>query len=325
VKVLVIRLSSLGDVILSSAVLTPLHKKGFDIDFLTFKPFDQLFKEDYRIKKVISVNKKDITGVKKILQFTKKMENYDYIIDLHSNFRSTLISKFTRGKVFRYRKKSIQRRLYTKPFFRKFLGEPFNVVESYVETLKPLGVEKHNPKPELILLEKEKEKVKTFLPEKFIAIGAGARYKNKSYPFFDRVSYILDKKGFKVVLVGDKSDKDVDKTIYPKTVSDLRGKLSLRESLAVLSQAQLTISNDSAVAHMSRAVKTPVLMIYGATHPFFGFYPFPEEGEYILKGLKCQPCHIHGKKECKLKTVECLNINPELVVDKALNLLKKSL
>nr|WP_207145110.1 glycosyltransferase family 9 protein [Persephonella atlantica] len=322
---MVIRLSSLGDVILSSAVLNPLYTQGFEIDFLTLKPFHQLFESDYRINSVIYADKKELTGASSIKKFASQLKDYDYIIDLHSTFRSVLLTKFLKGKVLRYRKKSILRRLYTKRFFRKFLKKPFNVLEGYIDVIVPLGIEKKIYRPEIILTEKEIDSAKKKLPENFIVIGAGARYRNKSYPFFDKVSQILLKEGFTVVLVGSREDKRIDKGRYSEGVIDLRGKLTIRESLSVVSNALLTVSNDSAVAHMSRAVKTPVLMIYGATHPFFGFYPFPEEGEYILKGLKCQPCHIHGKKECKLKTVECLNIGPEVIANRALNLLKKSL
>ncbi len=317
-KILVIRLSSLGDVILSSVVLDPLYKNGFEIDFLTFKPFDQLFKYDYRIKNVIAVEKKDLKSLRDIYKFAKNLKRYDYILDLHSNLRSTLISFFSGIKTIKYNKEGLKRRL-------GILNPEFNVVKAYLEPLKKLGIkdlEKYRPK--LILKDEEIEAVKPLLPEKFISLGTGARYIPKIYPHYNKVAELLLKKGFNVVLVGSKEDKEKDKNIYHERVVDLRGKLSLRESLAVISQGILTISNDSAIAHMSRAVRVPVLVIYGATHPYFGFAPLPDEGDYLFKGLECQPCDVHGKKECKRGDLACLQtITPEEVVEKALNLIDK--
>ncbi len=318
-KILIIRLSSLGDVILSSVVLDPLYENGFEIDFLTFKPFDQLFKYDYRIKNLIAVEKKDLKSIKDIYKFAKSLKNYDYILDLHSNLRSTLISIFSGIKTIKYKKEGLKRRLGV-------LNPEFNVIKAYLEPLKKLGItnlEKYRPR--LILKEDEIQKVKPLLPENFISLGTGARYVPKIYPFYNKVAELLIEKGFNVVLVGSKEDKEKDKNVYPKQVIDLRGKLSLRESIAVISQGILTISNDSAIAHMSRAVGVPVLVIYGATHPYFGFAPLQDEGSYIFKGLECQPCDVHGKKECKRKDLACLTtVSPEEVVQEALKLIENS-
>ena len=317
-RVLVIRLSSLGDVILSSVVLDPLFENGYEVDFLTFKPFDQLFKYDYRIKNLIALEKKDLKSIKDIYKFSKSLKGYDYIIDLHANLRSTLISLFSGIKTIKYNKEGLKRRL-------GILNPEFNVVKAYLEPLKKLGIENLDKyRPRLILKEEEIEAVKPLIPEKFISLGTGARYVPKIYPYYDKVAELLLEKGFNVVLVGSKEDKEKDKKSYPEKVIDLRGKLSLRESLAVISQGILTISNDSAIAHMSRAVKVPVLVIYGATHPYFGFAPLIDEGDFIFKGLKCQPCDVHGKKECKRKDLACLTtVSPEEVVEKAMDLIER--
>ncbi len=317
-KILVIRFSSLGDVILASVVLEPLYKAGFKVDFLTFKPFDQLYKYDHRLNKVIALQKNQLKSIKQIYRFARnlKKENYDYILDIHANLRSFLISKFSGIKTIRYKKEGLKRRL-------GILNPDFNVIKAYLEPLKKLGIKDvQNYRPRLILKEEEIKAVKPLVPEKFIVIGTGARYINKIYPYYSKVAHILLEKGFNVVLVGSKEDKKLDSSEYPSNIVDLRGKLSLRESLAVISLAELTISNDSAIAHMSRAVRVPVLIIYGATHPYFGFAPLKDEGSFIFKGLECQPCDLHGKGECKRGDRACLTfISPEEIVNEALKLL----
>ena len=323
-KVLVIRFSSLGDVILASSIIQPLYKRGFSIDFLTFNPFDQLFLKDYRLNKIISLEKKQLKSLKDIKIFSNKLNEYDYILDLHNNFRTRLLSLFSKKTFIRYNKNSIKRRLLTTALGKRLLHlEDFNVLKAYQDTLKNIGInETKIHKPKIILTDKEIENAKNKLPENIIALGAGARYKNKMYPFYPKVAKLLLKEGFNVILVGSKDDRKIDKGMYPKKVIDFRGKLSLRESIAVLKNAVLTISNDSAVAHMSRAVSTPVLMIYGATHPYFGFAPLKEEGDYIFANLDCQPCDLHGKKECKYEKPECLySISPEIVVKKSLEII----
>jgi len=325
-KVLIIRFSSLGDVVLSSVVLDPLYSKNYKIDFLVFEEFASIFKDDYRIENLISVNKKELKDFKSIKRFAEKLKGkYDYVIDLHSNLRSFLISSLIGGRRIKYKKNSLKRRLYIYPFFRKFLKDDFNVVNAYLSTLENFYIDNlYLYRPKLVLRESEIEAIRDKLPKNFVVIGSGARYKKKFYPHYDKVADILLEKGFNVILVGSKSDREMDRGNYPKDVIDLRGELSLRESIAVISQGIGTISNDSAIAHISRAVRVPVLMVYGATHPYFGFYPLEDEGDYIQKDLPCRPCDLHGKGECKLGNFECLNISPNLIVDRFLNTIKKT-
>lgn len=218
---------------------------------------------------------------------------------------------FTQGKVIRYKKQGIKRRL-------KILDPNFNVVKAYLETLEYFGI-KGDYRPKIILDKEDYEDVNQIIKEKCVVIGAGARYLTKMYPYYNKVAELLLKEGFNVVLVGSKEDKEKDKSVYPENVIDLRGKLTLRHSLTVISKSKVVISNDSAVAHMARAVGVKVLMVYGGTHPYFGFTPFKDEGDYIFKGLKCQPCDLHGKDKCKFGDFRCLTlISPEEIVEKAL-------
>ena len=325
-KVLIIRFSSLGDVILASSLLDPLYNLDIKVDFLTFKPFGEIFKEDYRLNKLIEVDKKELKTLSQIKSFANnlKKENYDYILDIHSNLRTFSISLFSRIKTIRYKKNSIKRRLFLyKPFRRFLINQNFNVLFAYLETLKLFGEKNYKKYRPRLILHSDDFKGVNNLPKNFVVIGSGARYKNKIYPYFNKVSQILLENGFNVVLVGSKDDKNLDRNVYPKEVIDLRGELSLRQSMAVISKAVGSISNDSAVAHLSRAVQTPVLMIYGATHPYFGFAPLEDEGDFIIKNLSCQPCDLHGRKECKFKSLYCLNIEPSLVVNKFLKILTK--
>lgn len=288
---------------------------------MTFKPLDELFKYDYRINKVLSIQKQKLKTFKDLIIFSNSLEKYDYVIDLHNNLRSFIIRNFLKikyfSKIIKYNKEGLKRRL-------GILNQNFNVLNAYLKTLEDLGIEelKHY-RPKIILSEEEVQKVKKFLPDNFIAIGTGARYLSKIYPYYDKVAKLLLNYGYSVVLVGSKEDRDLDKNVYDSKIIDLRGKLTLRESLSVISLGKLTISNDSSVAHMSRAVGVKVLMIYGSTHPYFGFAPLKDEGSYIFKNLPCQPCSLHGKNSCKYNTFECLtSITPEEIFQKVKEMLR---
>ena len=323
-KVLIIRFSSLGDVVLASSLIDPLYNLGVEVDFLTFKPFGDIFRYDYRLNRIIEVEKKSLKSFLQLKYFSSilKREKYDYIIDIHSNLRTFIITYLSKIKTIRYNKNSLKRRLFLYKSFRKLLANKnFNVLYAYLETLRHFGIENYKDYRPRVILNQEDFNNLDKLPEKFVVLGTGARYRNKIYPYFNKIADILIKNNFNVVLIGSKDDKEKDKNVYKETFIDLRGKLSLRQSMAVISRAIGTISNDSAVAHFSRAVRTPVLMIYGATHPYFGFAPLEDEGDYIIKNIDCQPCDLHGKSKCKRKSLECLDIEPEIIVDKFLNLL----
>ena len=82
------------------------------------------------------------------------------------------------------------------------------------------------------------------------------------------------------------------------------------------------VSNDSAALHMGRAVKVPVLAIFGPTHPAFGFAPYEDEGVAVTRNLPCSPCSVHGKTRCKRR--ECFDIPPEEIAVKFLSLVESA-
>jgi len=326
-KVLIIRFSSLGDVVLTSAILDPLHKKdGYKIDLLTYKPYGELFKEDPRINNIIQIRREDFRkNFQKLLEILKS-SNYYAILDLHANLKSFLLRNLVPARVkVTYRKRSLYRRLCV---FLNHLGwaknlkkKNFNVLEAYAKTLEVLGIKEHQPRPKVLLNKNRTEEVlKSFGLQrgKYIVLGIGARYRKKEYPYFQQLAeYLLrigKKEKFEVVLVGDK--RDYEKSKMWKGVVNLCGKLNLNESLHILKGAKLFIGNDSGATHMARAVGTRVVVIYGGTHPCLGFAPYSDEGVIISKDLPCSPCDIHGKGKCK-KNYTCLNIEPETIAVKA--------
>ncbi|MFN3599400.1 MAG: glycosyltransferase family 9 protein [Aquificaceae bacterium] len=305
-RALIVRLSSLGDVVLTSCLIDPLIEKGYKPYLLTFKPFGEVFLEDPRIK-VIQVEKD------KLFKNLEILRGFDLYLDMHKNLRTFLLRLKLKGNWKSYRKQSIRRRL---AIYFKSLRKEYSVVSAYLESI---GYEKGTPK---IIVSEERLRVwRERLGENYLCIGPGARYEKKRYPYFEKVAKSFEREGYKVVFVGDEKD---GKLCEGWGGINLCGKISLLDVSAVIKNSKLFLGNDSGLLHMARSVGTKALQIYGATHPTLGFALSEKEGIYILKGLYCQPCDLHGRGTCRLKSsypFPCLQIDPDFVFEKAKSLL----
>lgn len=306
-RALFIRLSSLGDVVLSSCVIEPLRELGYRPYLLTFFPYGELFLEDDRLE-VFQVRREELFE----RQTLKKLKGFDLYLDLHKNLRTFMLRLRLGGNWKSYDKQSIRRRL---ALYFVTLRRPYDVVSAY---LKTIGYKEGRPK--INLREERVESWKRELGKDYVCIAPGARYEKKRYPYFGRVAELFHKEGYRVVYVGDREDRELCKDW--KGIN-LCGEIPLIDVLGVIGGAKLFLGNDSGLLHMARAVGTRALQVYGCTHPTLGFALREEEGLYLLKGLYCQPCDLHGKGSCRLGDYPypCLRIEPEFLFEKALSLL----
>lgn len=306
-KALVIRLSSLGDVALASCVIDPLLQMGYRPYLLTFEPYGELFADDPRLS-VLQVKKEELFR-KHTLQ---RLKGFDLYLDLQKNLKSLLLRLALGGRWKSYRKESLRRRLAV--YFKSF-RKSYSVVEAYGR-----AVGSPQAKPKIILSEERLSLWRKKLGDDYLCIAPGARYEKKRYPYFDKVTQILLSMGHRVVLVGDAKDRELSSGWGGV---NLCGELSLTDGAAVIKNAKVFIGNDSGLLHVARAVNTPTVQIYGGTHPTLGFAVGEEEGKYLIRGLYCQPCDVHGKGDCRLGDYPypCLQIDPHQVVKTALSLL----
>jgi len=311
-KALIVRLSSLGDVVLTSVLIDPLLKSGYKPYLLTFKPYDTLFEDDWRIT-VIGTSKEEIlsgTFIDKLREF-----NFDLFIDVHRNLRTLLLRRRLRGNWLIYEKDSIRRRLAVRfPRFRR----AYYVTESYLKALGDVA-NGAKPIPKILVSEDRIEKLSEILPEgDFVVFAPGAKYRKKRYPYFRELAKMVREHGFEVVWVGDR----VEAELAGEGIN-LCGELDLPDVLGVIKLARVFVGNDSGLLHCARAVGTPAVQIFGGTHPTLGFSLYPSEGKVIIKGLECQPCDIHGKGECRFGDYRCLEIDPYLVLAETLRLVSE--
>jgi len=310
-KALIVRLSSLGDVVLSSVLVEPLLKEGYKPFILTFKPYNSLFEDDWRVT-AIGTTKGELFSMEFIEEL--RGHNFELIVDIHRNLRTFKLRRMLKGRWLSYRKDSLRRRLAVR--FRRF-RRPYSVTESYLEALGDMG-KNASPFPRILVSQERVERLREILPSgDFIALGAGARYRKKKYPYFRELAELLVENSFEVVWLGDEKDAREFRDVRG---INLCGKLGLADVLGVISLATVFIGNDSGLLHCARAVGTPAIQIYGGTHPTFGFSLYPEEGKSILKGLECQPCDVHGKGDCRWGDYRCLDIEPSFILSETLRL-----
>jgi heptosyltransferase-2 len=173
---------------------------------------------------------------------------------------------------------------------------------------------------------------KQFSMKRLVAIAPGTLWNTKRWPVgrFAQLTGILAAKGFGILLIGGKEDAGLCEELRLSSGSDvvmnLAGKLTLLQSAEAIRRSVVLVCNDSAPMHLAVAVRTPVVALFGATVPAFGFSPYGER-DIVLEtlGLPCRPCSIHGGKVCPIGTFECmLNIRPESVAKAVDQMLAKN-
>lgn len=297
-KILALRLSALGDVILSTPVLEYLSGKG-DVDFLTYEEYADIFREDPRINRVWRVKRK---GLMKLVDILKE-QDYDLLVDLQVKPITFIFSRILGIKTLRVDKKTISRRLHV------WFGMDFKGGVVWYRYLRDVagyfGEEPPNIYPKIyppdVFLPFD-------IPDKFVAIFPEASAKLKRWDFdrFLKVAEVLKGNGLDVVWMGRESFPGVNFGL------DLRGKTDILQTIKVIGMAGLVLSNDSAPVHIARALNIPVVEIMGPTTGSLGFV---YEGiKVVEKELNCRPCSTNGGGRCWRGDRECLNISESDVI-----------
>ncbi|MDR0676623.1 MAG: glycosyltransferase family 9 protein [Elusimicrobiota bacterium] len=327
-KILIIRFSSLGDVILSTIFIEALfekykldkNEKNLEIFVLTKTPYDAVFANNPNIKKVFTTESKEIFKTIKIIKkFQKEFGKIDLIFDLSFNLKSILISLFLNTKTIRISKNIIKRRILILVHSKKIknllkINNNFiSIKQKYSQTFLPYKI---NSK--LYLSDKELSfakfsKIANYNEQNFyIGINTSANWDTKKWiieNYIELIQKLLKNKNKnKIVLLGGQKEILFNKKIVEKidfkdeNFIDLTGKTTIRELFAVVSLLNLVFTTDSAILHISQSFNKPTLAIFGPTVSEFGFW---DKGEndflFEIQNLACRPCSLHGTKTCPAK------------------------
>lgn len=316
-KILVIRFSSIGDIVLTSPIVRCLKNQIMDCElhFLTKKAFVSIVVNNPNVDKVHSIEK-DVNEI--IPQLYK--EDFDFVVDLHNNIRTYLVKKKLKKPSASFNKLNIQKWILVN-FKRNFLPD-IHIVDRYFKTLESLGVENDNQGLDFFIDENDKIK-KSQLPEYhrdgFIGIVIGGKHSTKILPD-EKIISICKKINKPIILLGGPDDFEKGEIIqknFGDKVYNSCGKYSINQSASLISLAEKVITNDTGLMHIAAAYKKKIVSVWGNTVPAFGMYPYlPEavkENSLIVevKNLNCRPCSKIGFKECPKKHFKCMNLIDE--------------
>jgi heptosyltransferase-2 len=313
-KILVIRLSSLGDVVLITPALRALHQSfpRARIQVATRSEYVPLLRPSPWVDAAQALDRK---GEKNFVTYLKgiRREGYDLVVDLHATLRSRMIAQASgAGKVLRYRKAVLGRRALV-AFKAKKAFQAKHVVDRYLECLVPLGIEKPPRLPEVVLEGKEKTFGREFLGEggPFIALVAGAKHATKRWlkdRFVDVGKRLFQEGQIGIVVPGSDEEKALVKEVVGGIGEGAKAAcgLGLRQMASVLASCKAVLSNDSGPMHLATAVGTPVVALFGPTVEAFGFFPVGERNLVLQRDLPCRPCSLHGTEECPEGHFKCM-------------------
>lgn len=303
-KILVIRFSSLGDIVLSTPVPRVL-KKTFplsQVDMIVRSDFIDLIKNNPYITKKIGFDKG--SGIKGLWKLYRKIktENYDLIVDIHRSLRSRILCLLLCNvkKVY-FNKKYIKRFLLINLKIN-FMKGTSNILE-YIKPLNVFGIEYDFLGTEIFIDDATNKKIDKLVDnlknKKLIGIVPGAKWPGKRWNKFNELAKSLSE-NYNIVLIGGKSD--LNHGIKEKeNIKSFIGKLSILESAALLSRCDLAITGDTGMMHVSEAVGTDVITIMGSTSSDLGFAPYREKSRVIELDMWCRPCSKNGKGFCLRK------------------------
>lgn len=306
-KVLIIRFSSIGDIVLTTPVIRCLKKQlpNVEVHYLTKPQYIQILQNNPYIDKIWGLEKSLWNSLKKI-----KSQNFDLIVDLHNNLRTFVFKTFC----------NTQTTSFDKLNFHKFLIVNFkinilpkkHIVDRYLNTLISIGIVNDNEGLDYFFTDER------FLPDEiskidFCCIAIGGQHNTKKLPY-DKIDEIISNLDCKVVLIGGKEDEIVAKHIeenFEEKIINYVGKLTISQSAFVIKHSKILITHDTGMMHIASALKKPIIAIWGNTMPEFGMYPYYGNNIIFYKnfevlGLKCRPCSKIGFGLCPKKHFNCM-------------------
>ena len=319
VKFLIIRFSSIGDIVLTTPVIRCLKQQvnGAEIHYLIKKRYSKILKRNPYVDKIHEFEgdlSKTISALKK--------ENYHYIIDLHRCLRSKIVKIRLKVLAFPFNKLNLQKWIIVN--FKINILPDIHIVDRYFKTVSLFDVKNDNIGLDYFIPKEDEIDIKQLPLKKtdnFIAFVIGAKHATKQLPVEKMIS-ICKKISFPVILLGGTEDIElgnkIEKEINTK-VYNACGKYNINQSASLIKQSCVVITHDTGLMHIAAAFKKKIISIWGNTIPEFGMYPYmPGEGSEIIevKNLKCRPCSKIGHNKCPKKHFKCMNeINEEKIIN----------
>lgn len=300
-KFLLLRFSSIGDIVLTTPVIRCLKTQYPDaeVHFATKKQFKVLVENNPYIDKYFLLEKS-------LNQFIKTLhsEDYDYVIDLHNNLRTSIIKLRLGKKSFSFDKLNFKKWLLVNLKIDQM--PDVHIVDRYLETVKGLSIKNDLNGLDYFIPEKDKVQI----DESYIAFAIGGQHFTKKLPT-RKIIEVCQKINGKIMLLGGKEDSpaaDEIENVLGDKIINACGKYNLNQSASLVQQAEYVITHDTGLMHIAAALKKKVISIWGNTVPEFGMYPYLTEFKIIEnKEISCRPCSKIGYNKCPKGHFKCMN------------------
>jgi ADP-heptose:LPS heptosyltransferase len=320
-KILIIRFSSIGDIVLTTTVIRNLRQAypEAEIHFLTKAHFTSLLVPNPYLDQIHGFS----GDLKEKIQELKKI-GFDLIVDLHKNLRSLRVRLALGGKQISFGKKNWEKFWLVRN--KKISGEIGHIVDRYEASLTRLGIESDGQGLDFFLPESATQTAQKILQENgfadkknVLAVVLGATYSTKRWPV-DHFTAALSELNRPVILLGGKDAREeADRILSQVTIPvlDAVGNYNISTAAALMKSCQAVLTHDTGFMHIAAAFKMKVFSLWGSTVPEFGMTPFKTE-HFILenKAVNCRPCSKLGHHQCPKAHFNCMNqLRPDEVID----------
>ena len=327
-KILILRFSSIGDIVLATPLLRVLHSHFpySKIDFVVRKEYAELIRNNENLNQIIEFDATNgFSGLRK-LKTNLRAEHYDLVIDIHNSLRSRYLRWMIPASEVVVISKRLFARMMLVRYKKNFYRSAGSVADRYIETMQEYGLKNDGRGLELSIA--DGTRLKTFSTLKnlgiqqrgtLIGLCPAAKHATKCWPqerFTELGVKLSADANTQILLFGGPDDKEkcmaiahaINSVRGEGVATNLSGELSLLESAVAMEACSLIVTNDTGLMHIACAMKKKVVAIFGPTVGEFGFFPVGTQSVVVERnGLYCRPCSHIGLNTCPEKHFRCMN------------------
>jgi ADP-heptose:LPS heptosyltransferase len=328
-KFLIIRFSSIGDIVLTTPVVRCLKKQlaTAEVHYLTKAAFRPILIANPYIDRIHTLTDDLDATIEEL-----KKEDFDYVIDLHHNLRTWKVKRGLKKQAFSFDKLNVEKWLLTNFKINRLPDR--HIVDRYLDTLKAFNITNDGAGLDYFIPADEELRptdIPTGHQAGYIGLVIGAAHATKRLPLH-KLETICKEARHPLILLGGPEDAETAKklaAIDPVKIYNACGQFKLNESAALVRQAKMIVTHDTGLMHIAAAFKRPIISVWGNTVPEFGMYPYYGDNYLFhyrqgaqrlfgdlpyaimeIKGLSCRPCSKIGYDKCPKRHFKCMEQQP---------------
>ncbi|MCL6523858.1 MAG: glycosyltransferase family 9 protein [Thermoflavifilum sp.] len=330
-KLLVVRFSSIGDIVLTTPVIRCLKRQIPDVElhYLTKAAYGPILEANPHVDRLFLLQD-NWTDLITLL----RAERYEAVIDLHHNLRTFKLQAFLRRPFYRFPKLNWKKWLVVQMKWKSLLPD-VSVVDRYFEAVKSLGIKPDGEGVDYFIPEKARfpiENLPVVFQRGYLAWAIGAAHATKKLPA-DRMLQLAALIPYPIVVIGGKEDAAMGNRLveqHQEKIYNVAGRCTLHQSADLIRQSHLLLTHDTGMMHIGAAFRKPMVTLWGNTIPEFGMYPY--YGSKYQQGkvsdlfdiiehtrLSCRPCSKIGYEACPRVHFKCMRELDLLAIAQAIH------